>query len=107
MRRSRKVKILATLGPASSDRATIAALFRAGADLFRINMSHASHDVMRNLVATIRDIEAEYSRPIGILVDLQGPKFRIATFAGGSIALKRGQEFTIDGDLTPGDAKRV
>ncbi len=107
MRRSRKVKILATLGPASSDRATIAALFRAGADVFRINMSHASHDVMRTLVATIRDIEAEYKRPIGILVDLQGPKFRIATFASGSIPLKRGQELTFDNDLKPGDATRV
>ena len=71
MRRDRKVKILATLGPASSDPETIQSLFRAGADVFRINMSHASHDVMRTLVRTIRAVEAENSRPIGILVDLQ------------------------------------
>jgi pyruvate kinase len=107
MKRSRKVKILATLGPASSDRNTIAELFRAGADLFRINMSHASHDVMRALVAAIRDVEKEFGRPIGILADLQGPKFRIATFAAGPIALRRGQEFIIDSDLTPGDNNRV
>jgi pyruvate kinase len=107
MRRSRKVKILATLGPASSDRNTIAELYRAGADLFRINMSHASHDVMRSLVEAIRDIEKEFARPIGILADLQGPKFRIATFAGGPVSLKRGQEFVIDADLAPGDSKRV
>jgi pyruvate kinase len=107
MRRSRKVKILATLGPASSDRGTIAELFRAGADMFRINMSHASHDIMRGLVTAVRDVESEHGRPIGILADLQGPKFRIATFASGPVALKRGQEFVIDTDLAPGDSTRV
>ena len=73
MRRLRRTKIVATLGPASSDRSVIASLFQAGADVFRINMSHTSHDRMRELVATIRDIESEHGRPIGILVDLQGP----------------------------------
>ena len=68
--RHRRVKIIATLGPASADRKTIAALFAAGADVFRINMSHASHDVMRERVAMIRDVEEETGRPIGILVDL-------------------------------------
>src|SRR5262245_50034165 len=77
MRRLRRTKILATLGPASSDRNVIANLFRAGADVFRINMSHTSHDRMRELVAMIRAVEFEYGRPIGILVDLQGPKLRI------------------------------
>ena len=107
MRRSRKVKILATLGPSSSDRDTIAELFKAGADMFRINMSHATHDGMRGLVTAIRDVEAEFGRPIGILADLQGPKFRIATFAAGSVTLKRGQEFVVDTDLAPGDTGRV
>ncbi|HEX2655662.1 MAG TPA: pyruvate kinase, partial [Xanthobacteraceae bacterium] len=74
MRRMRRAKIVATLGPASSDRSIIARLFEAGADVFRINMSHTAHDKMRELVATIRDIEREHERPIGILVDLQGPK---------------------------------
>ena len=75
MRRLRRIKILATLGPASSDSAMIRKLFEAGADLFRINMSHTSHDTMRELVKTIRNVESSYGRPIGILVDLQGPNF--------------------------------
>ena len=79
--RRRRVKIIATLGPASADRKTIAALFAAGADVFRINMSHASHDGMRERVAMIRDVEEETGRPIGILVDLQGPKLRLGAFA--------------------------
>jgi len=81
MRRSRKVKILATLGPASSDKKMIEALFRAGADVFRINMSHTSHDKLNDLVRIIRSVESEVGRPIGILADLQGPKLRLGTFA--------------------------
>ncbi|HLH51887.1 MAG TPA: pyruvate kinase, partial [Roseiarcus sp.] len=73
MRRRRRVKIIATLGPASADRATVASLFEAGADVFRINMSHAKHDGMRERVAMIRSLEKDYRRPIGILIDLQGP----------------------------------
>ena len=72
MRRQRRTKVVATLGPASSDRVTIGRLFAAGADVFRINMSHTSHDKMRALVATIRAVEAEFGRPIGILVDQIG-----------------------------------
>ncbi len=105
--RTRKVKILATLGPASSDRETILALFDAGADVFRVNMSHADHDVMRGLVATIRDVEHAAGRPIGILVDLQGPKLRLGTFADGSVELTPGQAFVLDSDPEPGDANRV
>ena len=81
MRRLRRTKIVATLGPASSDRNVIASLFAAGADVFRINMSHTTHERMRELVATIRSVETEHSRPIGILVDLQGPKLRVGSFA--------------------------
>ena len=73
MRRRRRHKIIATLGPVSADRAMVLKLFRAGADVFRINMSHASHDAMRERVAQIRSVEEECGRPIGILVDLQGP----------------------------------
>src|SRR2546430_12563268 len=76
MRRLRRTKIVATLGPASSDRRVIASLFEAGADVFRINMSHTTHARMRELAATIRDVETEHDRPIGILLDLQGPKLR-------------------------------
>jgi pyruvate kinase len=107
MRRLRRTKILATLGPASSDSAMIRKLFEAGADLFRINMSHTPHDRMRELVATIRNIEGSYGRPIGILVDLQGPKLRVGTFADGSVALQNGESFVLDADAAPGDKTRV
>ena len=107
MRRSRKVKILATLGPASSEEDMIRRLFHAGADVFRINMSHADHDLMRTLVARIRKIEKEAGRPIGILADLQGPKLRVGTFANKSETLEPGQTFTLDDDPSPGDASRV
>jgi pyruvate kinase len=82
-------------------------LFRAGADVFRINMSHTSHDRMRELVAAIRAVEFEYGRPIGILVDLQGPKLRIGSFAGGPVMLAKGETFILDADPAPGDATRV
>ena len=100
--RRRRVKIIATLGPSSADRKTIAALFAAGADVFRINMSHASHDGMRERVAMIREVEEESGRPIGILVDLQGPKLRLGTFAGNAVDLRHGEAFILDGDPTPG-----
>ncbi|MGJ4892763.1 pyruvate kinase [Bradyrhizobium sp. HKCCYLRH3099] len=107
MRRLRRIKILATLGPASSDSAMIRKLFEAGADIFRINMSHTPHDKLREMVATIRAVESSYGRPIGILVDLQGPKLRLGTFAGGPVQLNNGQSFVLDSDKTPGDATRV
>lgn len=107
MRRSRKVKILATLGPASSDEAMIRKLFEAGADVFRINMSHTDHDSMRTLVGRIRAVESQVGRPIGILADLQGPKLRVGKFAKGKEELKVGQTFTLDNNDTPGDSKRV
>jgi pyruvate kinase len=107
MRRQRRTKVVATLGPASSDRVTIGGLFAAGADVFRINMSHTNPDRMRELVAIIRGIEAEHNRPIGILVDLQGPKLRLGTFKDGPIGIDTGQDFTFDADPSPGDANRV
>jgi pyruvate kinase len=107
MRRLRRTKIVATLGPASSERAMIARLFQAGADVFRINMSHTSHDKMRELIAAIRSVEQEHDRPIGILVDLQGPKLRLGQFGGGFTMVKKGDTFTLDADNAPGDATRV
>ena len=107
MRRLRRVKIIATLGPASRDRATIAKLFEAGADVFRINMSHADHDGMRDLIRMIRSVGDEYGRSIGVLVDLQGPKLRIGTFENTSVDLIRGDTFVLDSDPKPGDAARV
>ncbi len=107
MRRQRRTKIVATLGPASGERTMIGRLFAAGADMFRINMSHTSHEQMRKLVAAIRSVEAEHNRPIGILVDLQGPKLRVGAFKNDSVEIDSGQDFVFDSDPTPGDATRV
>lgn len=107
MKRSRCTKILATLGPASSDEATILALFKAGADVFRINMSHTDHAAMRGLVAAIRSVEETVDRPIGILADLQGPKLRLGVFADDKVTLEEGATFRLDSDDTPGDSTRV
>ena len=105
--RTRKVKILATLGPASSDAKTIRRLMIAGADAFRINMSHGDQKQKAKLVSHIRALEKEFHRPTTILFDLQGPKLRVGHFEGGKAVLQKGQAFTFDRDAAPGDAKRV
>ena len=107
MRRQRRTKIVATLGPASSDRAAITALFSAGADVFRINMSHTTHDRMRELVRVIRDIEREFGRPIAALADLQGPKLRVGAFKDDAVTLLADANFVLDADPAPGDVDRV
>ncbi|WP_424983647.1 pyruvate kinase [Maritalea sp. S77] len=107
MRRQRKVKILATLGPASNNEDMIEQLARAGADVFRINMSHASHDVLNETMANIRAVEHKVKRPIGVLVDLQGPKLRVGAFADGSVQLASGDIITFDQENTPGSKERV
>lgn len=107
MRRRRNVKIVATLGPASRDTVTIRRLFEAGADVFRINMSHTDHAGLSNYVSMIRAIEAELERPIGILADLQGPKLRIGAMAGGGVDLETGSVVKIDLDPAPGDAHHL
>ncbi|MBZ0260020.1 MAG: pyruvate kinase [Hyphomicrobiales bacterium] len=107
MRRNRKVKILATLGPASSSPEMIEKLFVAGVDVFRINMSHTSHALLAELHRHIRNVESKLNRPIGILADLQGPKIRIGTFKDKEVQIKAGDKFAFDTDATPGDSKRV
>jgi pyruvate kinase len=109
MRRRRRVKILATLGPASAEPAVIARLFEAGADVFRINMSHSKppHDGVRALHAAVRATERKFGRPIGILADLQGPKFRVGEVGGGRVLLTEGATFRFDADASPGTADRV
>ncbi len=107
MRRHRNVKIVATLGPASSDYQMIRALFEAGADVFRLNMSHGTHDDIRARHVHIRQVEKDLGRPIGILADLQGPKLRVGIFAAGAHDLEDGDRFRLDLDPTPGDSKRV
>ena len=91
MRRRRKTKILATLGPGTSTQARIRALFDAGADVFRVNMSHTSHTALAEFHSAVRALELEVSRPIGILVDLQGPKIRLGALPGGARMLKEGE----------------
>ena len=108
MRRLRNVKIVATLGPASSDYATIRALFDAGADVFRLNMSHGTHDDIRARHVIIRKVEADTGRPIAILADLQGPKLRVGVFAKpAGEDLIEGAKFRMDLSSTPGDVHRV
>jgi pyruvate kinase len=107
MRRFRNVKIVATLGPASNDYATIRALHEAGADVFRLNMSHGSHEEIRERHAMIRQVEADLNNPIAILADLQGPKLRVGVFANDAEELVNGAAFRLDLDETPGDVTRV
>src|SRR3546814_10533332 len=97
MRRLRNVKVLATLGPSSGTAAKIRALFEAGADAFRLNMSHGSHKDVAALNAAIRKVEAEVGRPIAVLVDLQGPKLRVGRMAAGT-DLESGRPFRLDLD---------
>jgi pyruvate kinase len=105
--RSRKVKILATLGPASSDRRIIRKLMIAGADAFRINMSHGDQRQKARLVDAIRALEKEFKRSTTILFDLQGPKLRVGHFEGGSVDLANGSRFVFDRSEEPGDSGRV
>lgn len=107
MKRARKVKIIATLGPSSFLLSMIEKLFKAGADVFRINMSHTDHATMRDLVGQIRAVEKMFNRPIGILADLQGPKLRIGCFVNGQADLVVGQRFTLDDRDVLGDSQRV
>ena len=105
--RARKVKILATLGPASSSPEVIRALMEAGADAFRINMSHGTQADKVRLVEAIRELEKSLGRPTTILFDLQGPKLRVGTFKNGSAMLEAGHMFVFDREAKPGDATRV
>jgi pyruvate kinase len=107
MRRNRRVKIVATLGPASADPEVLERLFDAGVDVFRINMSHSSHDVARKLHAAVRNAELKFRRPIGILCDLQGPKFRVGEIAGGRAMVAQGSVFRFDRTEEAGSSDRV
>src|SRR6185312_7559192 len=107
MRRLRNAKIVATLGPASSTLEAIGALFEAGVDVFRLNFSHGVQEHHRERVAHIRAIEKRAGRPIGIMIDLQGPKLRLGTFAKGEAMLATGGSFRLDLDREPGTEKRA
>jgi pyruvate kinase len=105
--RSRKVRILATLGPASNTPDMIKRLVQSGADAFRINMSHGAHADHLKLIEIIRGLEKELERPTTILADLQGPKLRVGRFDGDKASLENGQAFTFDRDPALGTSKRV
>ncbi len=107
MQRTRRVKILATLGPSSNTKEQVKTLFEAGADVFRINMSHSSHEMLENLVSTIRAVESEVNRPIGILADLQGPKMRLGKFNNDRIEVNVGDRITFDSNPALGDNSRI
>ncbi|GGJ01861.1 pyruvate kinase [Neoroseomonas lacus] len=107
LRRRRRTKIIATLGPASSTIEVIERLYRAGADVFRLNFSHGSHEDHAQRILMIREVERRVGRPIGILVDVQGPKLRVGQFQGGRVQLQTGQTFRLDLNPTPGDVRRV
>ena len=107
MRRQRRVKIVATLGPASSSPDMIERLFVAGADVFRINMSHSGPETAQALVRAVRDVSAKHRCSIGVLCDLQGPKFRLGEFVDGRTLVKNGELFRFDQSGEPGTSQRV
>lgn len=103
----RRVRILATLGPASASPPKIEQLVRAGADAFRVNFSHGDHASQAELLQNIRIVERRIARPLTALADLQGPKLRIGQFRTGKVTLEPGARFICDRDPTPGDSVRV
>jgi pyruvate kinase len=107
MKRERSARILATLGPASSTREHIRALAEAGADVFRLNFSHGSHEDHAERLKLIREVEQEIGRPIGVLMDLQGPKLRVGRFADGKVTLAPGARFRLDLSPEAGDERRA
>ncbi|MFB9120232.1 pyruvate kinase [Bergeyella porcorum] len=102
----KKTKIIATLGPTSSNKETIKELIKAGADIFRINFSHADYDLVRTNVNTIREVNKELGTSVGILGDLQGPKLRIGVVKEGSY-LNPGDILTFTNEKIEGDSQRV
>jgi len=107
MRRRRRTKIIATLGPASATPEMLARLFQGGADVFRLNFSHGTHEDHLARITMIRALEEHTGRPIGILADVQGPKLRVGRFQGGRVTLQTGQHFRLDLSPVPGDSRRV
>ena len=107
MNRRHATKIVATLGPASSQPDTIKALYEAGADVFRLNFSHGTHDEQAARIDHIRALERQSGRPVAIIADLQGPKLRVGRFEEGSVMLEAGDSFCFDMDPAPGTKERV
>ena len=107
MRRSRQTKIVATIGPASGTDDILARLFQAGADVFRFNFSHGTHEEHAAQLKSVRALEERVGRPIGVLADLQGPKLRVGRFANSKVSLETGYPFRLDLSEEPGCVERV
>ena len=107
MKRNRKAKILATLGPASSTLQIIEQLFLEGCDAFRLNFSHGSIESIRKNYDFIRELEKKYDHATCILADLQGPKLRVGDFINKKEVLNKSDFFNLDLDISPGDKSRV
>ncbi|HSO43693.1 MAG TPA: pyruvate kinase [Rhodospirillales bacterium] len=107
MRRNRRTKIVATLGPSSDTAEAVDLLVARGADVFRLNFSHGTHDTHANLLRLIRAAEARHGTPLGVFADLQGPKLRLGTFASGPVKVEAGAPFRLDLDPAPGDGRRA
>ena len=105
--RGRKVKILATTGPSAREPEMLRRLVKAGADAFRVNMSHGEHSEHAATIKAIRRLEKEFGHAITIFADLQGPKLRVGAFEGGEAVIPHGRHFTLDRDETPGSGERV
>src|SRR5512145_3396386 len=103
----RRTKIVATLGPASSDKKTLARMIDAGLDVVRMNFSHGTAEEHAKRVELVRSLARKAGRAIGVLVDLQGPKIRIGRFRDGRITLEVGAKFVLDAECDTGDAQRV
>ena len=103
----RRTKIVATLGPASSDAKTLARMIEAGLDVVRMNFSHGTADEHRKRVELVRSLARKAGRAVGVLVDLQGPKIRIGRFREGKITLAIGAKFVLDADCALGDQHTV
>lgn len=107
MKRARRARIVATLGPASRSPGQVRALAEAGADVFRLNFSHGSHEDHAAALKAVRGAEIALKRPLGVLADLQGPKLRLGRFADTEIGVAPGHRMRLDLDPTPGDINRV
>ncbi|HEV8520518.1 MAG TPA: pyruvate kinase, partial [Burkholderiales bacterium] len=103
----RRTKIVATLGPASSDKKTLARMIEAGLDVVRMNFSHGTAREHADRVELVRALARQTGRSVGVLVDLQGPKIRIGRFEHDRITLNSGDKFVLDAECKLGDAKRV
>jgi len=103
----RSTKIVATLGPASSDAAILERMIRAGVDVVRLNFSHGTAQDHEKRAALVKELSSKVGRTVAILCDLQGPKIRVGKFKDGRVTLEKGQSFVLDAGLEIGDGSRA